>query len=672
MTRKNKRSAKGYPFLFSPLPLGPHTLKNRVVALPVHTGFARPDGRVSEWMVDFYTRLAASGAAMVVVANTAVSPDGAVSGFNLRADRDECIPGLARLASAIKSNGAVACLQLNHAGRFAKTHRPLLPSPIIAGNLAFNVESLKEFMEFFPFEKRFSLTRQLFSQITTWTSPMTDKERERVIRDFGAAAARAFEAGFNMIELHGANGYLLCQYLSKFTNKLTEGFGGDLSSRAAFPVAVIREIRKQVPPQFPIGFRLILKEWVPGGIDLGQALALAQRLEQENMAYLSASAATYNSLFSPEVRKKMARTAHLEKETKTLTEAVNIPTIISGRITTPACADRLIMEGVADLIGLGRPLRADPEWLAKAGTPGRKIIPCLNCNHCLKQVVLERGFNCRQWPGWMQMQTRLEHKLLTRQTRALWVVAHPLDIDVFKRYQPLLLPKQSHPPDHRILFLCDPREEPEFNLLKKNFLNWLQSRIDPAGISGIPQTYSIFEPRGDWENTLVNEIRRGNHGRVFLAARPGRAWRERLPYRIRGKMTALLNTPPYPARALVLVDLSETTLLVLRTLGRTLMENPLFSFDFIHVETGRHTGEEPIHTWEEAIRIAGINAPIPLERIKTQTEVVPALVPLIRERGYGTIVMGKRGISGIKRWLLGSVSAGLLRQLTDQSLFLID
>jgi len=157
MPRKTK-DFPGSPFLFSSLKLGPHTLRNRVVALPVHTGFAHPDGRASDWMIKFYTRIAAK-AAMVVVANAAVSPDGTVSRFNLRADRDDYIPGLARLASAIQSQGALACLQLNHAGRFAKTPKPLLPSPIIADNLAFNRESLKEFMEFFPFDKRFGLPR---------------------------------------------------------------------------------------------------------------------------------------------------------------------------------------------------------------------------------------------------------------------------------------------------------------------------------------------------------------------------------------------------------------------------------------------------------------------------------------------------------------------------------
>ena len=107
--------------IFSPFRLGFQQLTNRLVALPVYTGYAYSDGRVSPQLIDHYTKLAQSGVAMVVVANAAISLDGITSTYNLRVDRDEYIPGLARLAKAIRQNGVIACLQLNHAGRFAKT-----------------------------------------------------------------------------------------------------------------------------------------------------------------------------------------------------------------------------------------------------------------------------------------------------------------------------------------------------------------------------------------------------------------------------------------------------------------------------------------------------------------------------------------------------------------------
>jgi 2,4-dienoyl-CoA reductase-like NADH-dependent reductase (Old Yellow Enzyme family) len=668
MTHEKKIDITGYPHLFTPLDLGPCQIKNRVVALPVHTGFARTDGGVSTWMKDFYTRLAASGAGMVVVANTAVSQDGSVSKFNLRADRDRFIPGLAMLATAIKRKGAIACLQLNHAGRFAKTPRPLMPSPIISSNLSFNVESLKEFMEFFPFEKRLSLTKALFNQVKRWGIPMTSGDRERVIDDFARAAARGFQAGFDMIELHGANGYLLCQYLSAFTNRLNLKFGGDFSSRTTFPLAVVGAVKNRLPKGFPLGFRLLLREWVPDGIDLTQALAFATCLEKQGIAYLSASAATYNSLFSPFVMKKMGKTAYLKKEMAELTSRVSIPTIISGRITTPSCGEKIIRSGVADLIGLGRPLRADPGWVAKARVPGKKIITCINCNGCLKQVVLEKGFVCSRWPRQSQIKTRLEHKLLTRNTRGLWVITAPNDIHIFKKNLPLLVREKKENAHPTILFLRQPgQEEQKFNAFRKGFLQWIKT-IRHTMEFAVPLNHTVSEPIKNWEKTVFHEINRGDHGRVFMASIPDQPWRERLLYRTRGKMIGLLNSNNRQNRVLVPVDLSETTLLIMRFLRRTLMRETSYCFHFIHVKSNYRKE----HRWEEFKKITGIPKETPLTLVHGDTDIITPITHTIQKGKYGTIVMGKRGISHIKRWLLGSVSSGVLKRLTDQSLFLID
>ena len=192
---------------------------------------------------------------------------------------------------------------------------------------------------------------------------MTTEDRERIIVNFGEAAARACEAGFDMIELHGANGYLLCQFLSPFTNKNQSDVGGDFKKRTAFPLAVFREIRQKVPDDFPVGFRLLLREWVPGGIDLPEALSWAGLLEKEGIAYLSATVGTYNSIFSSRALKQMGRPGYLRADMKKLTKAVQVPTIVSGRIIKPSLAEKLIRKSVADLVGLGRPIRVDMDWI---------------------------------------------------------------------------------------------------------------------------------------------------------------------------------------------------------------------------------------------------------------------------------------------------------------------
>jgi len=670
MNQIKKENKTEYPLLFKPLKVGKHLIGNRLVALPVHTGFAHKDGRPSSWMIDFYTRLASSGVGMVIVANTAVSQDGQVSGFNLRADKDEFIPDLNKLAKAIKQKGAIACLQLNHAGRFARGQKPLLPSPITHSNLSFNVESLKEFMEFFPFEKRFSLTRYFIKQIKFWRRAMTSEDRERVINDFAGAAFRAYEAGFDMVELHGANGYLLCQYLSAFTNKIPSDFGGDFTGRTAFPLAVIRQVKKKLPKDFPIGFRLLVQEWVPDGIDLPEALAFARILEKEGIAYLSVSAGTYNSLFSPDVLKKMAATAYLSQDTAKLTTQVNIPTIISGRITTPSCAEKLLQDGTADLIGLGRPLRADPGWVAKARDPRQKIIQCRNCNQCLKQVVLEKGFNCSQWPKLFQKRTELEHKLLTRNYRTLWIIADIKDIQTFKHSLPLLIQKKKDRSYPTILFLQGIIEDQNFDSAQQKFIQWTENMRDLLGFKDKPRHYTIREPRENWEKAVHHKITQGNHGQIFICSNLFQPWRKRLLYKERSRVLVHLNAHSHPHRVLVPVDLSDATLLVMMFLKQTHIGKKMFSFNFVHVVAGPSGQEE--QRWKELKKIVGLDKNIPIELIFTKTDVVSTLIKIIQTQKYGTIVMGKRGLSGIKQWLLGSVSAGVLGKLTDQSMFLID
>ncbi len=663
-----------YPFLFTPLQVGKYLIQNRVVALPVHTGFAHIDGSVSSWMMDFYTRLANSGPGMVIVANAAVSQDGVVSRFNLRADRDKFIPGLGKLARAIKQKGAIACLQLNHAGRFAKARQPMLPSPITSSNLSFNMESLKGFMEFFPFEQRFSLTRDLINQVKTWRYSMTSQDRERVTNDFTKAAFRAYQAGFDMVELHGANGYLLCQYLSPFTNKIESSLGGNFNRRSAFPLDVVRAVKDKLPLDFPLGYRLLLEEWVPDGITLPQALAFARLLEKQGVAYLSAAVSTYNSLFSPEVIKKIKKIAYLAQDMEKLTTQVNIPTIISGRITTPFQAEKILRNVFSDLSGLGRPLRADPDWMAKAKNPykkkGQKIIHCINCNHCLKQVVLEKGFNCKCWPRLVQKKTQLEHKLLTRNSRALWIITDIKDIQTFKNSLPLITQKRKHQSCPSILFLSHMEKDTKFDSAQQVFVKWIRNKLDPLGISNTQKHYTIRESKENWEKIVRWEINQGNHGQIFICSNHGQPWRKRLLYKEHGKVLVLLNTNHHPLRVMVPVDLSDASLLVMIFLKHTHMGKKGFHFTFVHVaETA--SGQEA-QQWKELKKIVGFNANIPLQIIFTNKGVANCLAEIIKTQKYGTIIMGKRGLAGIKRWLLGSVSAGVLGKLTDQSLFLID
>ncbi len=617
--------------LFTPFAIGPLTLKNRLVALPVFTGYALPDGRVSDLLIGHYASLAESGVAMVVVANAAVSADGVVAVNNLRIDRDNFIPALARLARAIQQRGALAVLQLNHGGRFAKTEQPLSPSALDTAHIPFNIASLKDFMNFFPLEERFGLTRDFMQRLAAWTQPMLAGQREGIATAFGDAAARAHEAGFDAVELHGATGYLLTQFLSAFTHKDLSGAALSFSARMHYPVRVVQEVKRRLPAGFPLGFRLLLREWVPGGIDLAEALDFAARLEAEGVSYFSPSVGTYQSMFTPEVRTAMSQLAYLREDALALKKRVRTPVIVSGRVQTPALAEQLLAEGAGDLIGLGRVLRVDPEWVAKARA-GKAVRACRDCYLCLKRVVLDQGFMCVRWSRWQQARTDLEQRLLKRDLyRSLWVAAGSEDLDALR--------------------------------------GPMAAAMIPAR-PGIRTTVLVRRLQGPADEEVGVELIQGGYGTVLFARNPAEPWRERFLYRHRAKAVCLLGSHPGWSKVLIALDLGLVSLFVLRNLAHTLMPNPVFKFDFIHVLQGKEV--EARRRWDEIRRILGWEEQAALRLVPPTGNVAGDILRELRTGGHGTLVMGKSGLSRIKRLFLGSVSAAVLQGLDTQSLILID
>jgi 2,4-dienoyl-CoA reductase (NADPH2) len=610
---------------------------------------------------------------MVVVGNVAVSADGVVSKNNLRADGNEFTSGLSLLAKAIKAEGARACLQLNHGGRFARTEQPLLPAAIDGSNLNFNISSLKNFMNFFPLEQRFGLTRYFLNQAARWRRAMGAADTARIIVDFGQAARRAYDAGFDMVELHGANGYLLCQLLSSFTNWIDAEAEEAFHYRAAIPMAVVREVKKQIPEDFPVGFRLLLREWVPGGIDLEEAISVARLLGGEGVAYFSVSVGTYNSIFSETALKKMAQPAYLAEDVQVLTSSVKVPTIISGRITTPSIAEEIRHRRVADLVGLGRPLRTDFDWIKKARNGRSKVKKCINCNRCLKRVVMNRGFTCVCWPKFLRQRTDLEQKQLTRNGGILWVIADSSDQSVFKSAMPDLLSVSGNPStlyNAKILFL-QPDDSAVFSdATRQSMMAWGRRLMKERGFKDVRLDETCLVLEGNRAKAVHDEIEQAGYGIVFVARNRNQPWRERLLYRESGRAVGLLGTHPRYMDILVPLDLSDSTLLVLIFLRRRYIPSPESKIKFVHVLHGSKAAAQS--RWKEILKIVDLDEKTPLAFLPAKEDVAVDLIECIRKGSYGTVIMGKRGLSGIKRWMLGSVSQGVLKGLVDQSLILID
>ncbi|MBA4392724.1 MAG: NADH:flavin oxidoreductase [Desulfobacca sp.] len=356
------------PKLFTPFPIKGLTLKNRITMAPLFLGYANPDGTVNSLILDHYQEMAASGAALIVVENAAVDPLGLGSPFTMRIDEERFLFGLSGLAKTIHQAGALAVLQINHAGRFAYGPEKIAPSSI-------------ESTQVLPRE-------------------MNQEDIDQVIKAYALAALRVKEAGFDGVEIHGGTGYLIVQFLSPRTNKRTDAYGGPLENRMRFPLELVEAVMEAVGPGFPVGYRFLADEWLPDGLHLDETTPYALELEKRGIAYLSVMAGTYDSFFLPEYLKEERKEGYMVSFAQEIKKALpHTPVITAGRIQTAEFANRIVEEKKADLIGLARVLLADPLWPKKAeGLLKEPMVSCEStCSLCMKRVFSGKPAFCSQW-----------------------------------------------------------------------------------------------------------------------------------------------------------------------------------------------------------------------------------------------------------------------------------
>jgi 2,4-dienoyl-CoA reductase-like NADH-dependent reductase (Old Yellow Enzyme family)/NADPH-dependent 2,4-dienoyl-CoA reductase/sulfur reductase-like enzyme len=338
--------------------------KNRVVMPPMGMGYAHEDGRVSDKVIEYYRARAASGVGMIVVENCIIDPDVLGVGPELQLHSEIHLPGLQKLAEVIKGFGALAGLQLNHMGRQTTLGKPVAPSPI-------------------PISERGPRPRVLHSA-----------DIQFIVDEFVGAAAWVKQTGFDFVELHGAHGYLMCEFLSPVSNKRDDEYGGDFDRRLNFPLAIIRGIRETCGNDFPIQFRLSASEYVPGGLTVEQTAQVSRKLVEAGVASISVSAGNWQTLryimapmFMP--------AAYLANDAAKIRAAVNVPVIAVGRIHSVKLAEEVLQQGKADLVAVGRGLIADPDWVRKL-EDGKQddIRPCISCNACVDLVSRAQEARC--------------------------------------------------------------------------------------------------------------------------------------------------------------------------------------------------------------------------------------------------------------------------------------
>ncbi len=373
---------------FAPTRLGPLSLRNRLIRTACFEGMT-PGGLPSAQLVEHHRAVAAGGVGMTTVAYCSVAKDGLTFEHQMRA-REEITPGLKELTDAVHAEGAAACLQLGHAGYFA--------SPSAAGT------------------KPLGASAMLCTYTLTRCRAATEEDLKRLVADFvNAARLATLQGGFDAVELHMGHGYLLSQFLSPYTNRRTDGFGGDLEGRLRFPLQVARAVRGAVPADKAVIAKINLSDGFAKGLGLAEAVEVARALEGAGLDGLVLSGGFVSKTpfymlrgdlpVAEMVRNepKLLRRTGLRlfgrmmvprhdyrdlffiDEAREVRDAVSIPVSLLGGIRSLAQIEQALDEGFA-FVSLGRPLIHMPDWPKRMQTGEATTSPCEPCNRCVAEM----------------------------------------------------------------------------------------------------------------------------------------------------------------------------------------------------------------------------------------------------------------------------------------------
>lgn len=350
--------------LFEPMKIGKLEIKNRLVVPPMHSGSATKEHLFSKQSYNYFAARAKGGFGLVISEFLCVSREGLANETQVGIYDDSFIPNLAKLTKRIHENGAVCFAQIHHAGiqsDFKTTNQIAVGASYIPA-----VNKLQPVHE------------------------LTTEEVWDLIQKFGDAAVRAKKAGFDGVEIHGAHGYLIAQFLSKSTNKRTDEFGGNTTARAKFACEIIKKIKKKCGEDYPVTIRISGVEDIENGNTIIDSAAQAILFEEVGADAIHVSIGTIVSrtVILPYYIQPGFNSVNASK----IKESVNIPIICVGRINDPAIAENIIISGAADFVALGRQSICDPEFPNKV--KGSRLDEIFHCSACMQRCL--GGSKCEE------------------------------------------------------------------------------------------------------------------------------------------------------------------------------------------------------------------------------------------------------------------------------------
>jgi len=344
---------------------------------PLTTNYGTPEGIVTEDILQFYADRS-KDVGLVIVESSAVRGDGRILRGSLGLWEDGQVPGMARLAAAIKKLGAAAVVQINHAG--ARCY------PAGGGMQGASPSGF--------------VFRPDVAPIT-----MSTEQIDQMVADFAAAAGRAAEAGFDGVEIHGAHFYLISQFLSPLTNQRNDRYGGDARARATFALEVVRSVRERLGKSYPIFFRLNAMEKVEGGQTVEDALVVSKLLADEGVDVLDVSLIAKSSWKEIDDRRILLATSALPKKqpaganvplAAAVKEATGLPVITVGKLGEGDLAGETVRDLPIDIVAIGRQMIADPDAAGKilAGKH-EEIVRCDECMTCFATIGKGKPMGCK-------------------------------------------------------------------------------------------------------------------------------------------------------------------------------------------------------------------------------------------------------------------------------------
>ncbi len=385
--------------LFEPGTIGTLTLRNRLIKSATFEGMGTAEGEPTPALRKFHRRIAQGGVGLTIVAFAAVHRTGRSYANQCLIDRDDLIPAWRELVEEVHGDGGVVALQLVHCGRTA--------NPEVIGGDALAPSAVRD---------RYSLTTP---------REMTAAEILEMIEAFGKAAGRAKEAGFDAIQIHAAHGYLISQFLSPFTNRRKDDWGGDLERRQRFLMEVYRRVRREVGNDYPLLVKLNTQDHVRGGFNVQEAIPTARALADAGIDAIELSAGFSDSVFNitrgeipldafisgfslaqriaikaffrfMQDRVRFEREAYNLEEALPIRQAVpDVPFSLVGGMRSRAVMEDVLRQGF-DLVSLGRPLIREPNLPRRMEEGKTDAASCISCNRCLIAMVEQTGVRCRQ------------------------------------------------------------------------------------------------------------------------------------------------------------------------------------------------------------------------------------------------------------------------------------